>query len=91
MAIYEIQTKIKICGGKIKMSWSEKLGHFSQLGAVRKLPKLKLHSTLNTWVTCPGCRGGGQTVTPHQNGPVDLKMCPHCKGKKKYFNGGLIG
>ena len=53
------------------MSWSEKLGHFSQLGAVRKLPKLKLHSTLNTWVTCPVCRGGGQTVTPHQNGQVD--------------------
>ena len=20
---------------------------------------------------------------------VDLVMCPHCKGKKKYFNGGM--
>ena len=73
------------------MSYSQNLGHVSQLGAVRKLPKLKLHSTLNTWVTCPVCRGGGHTVTPHQNGQVDLMMCPHCKGKKKYFNGALIG
>ena len=68
------------------MSYSQNLGHFSQLGEIRKLPKLKLHSTLNTWVTCRVCRGGGQTVTPQQNGQVDLMMCPHCKGKKKYFN-----
>ena len=71
------------------MSFSQNLGHISQLGEIRKLPKLQ--STLNTWVTCPVCRGGGQTVTPHQNGQVDLMLCPHCKGKKKYFNGDLIG
>ena len=62
------------------------LGLMNNLGPLRKLPKLFLQSTLNTWVTCPVCRGGGQTVTPHQNGQVDLMMCPHCKGRKKYFN-----
>jgi DnaJ-class molecular chaperone len=73
------------------MSYSQNLGHVSQLGEIRKLPKLFLQSTLNTWVTCSVCRGGGHTVTPHQNGQVDLMMCPHCKGKKKFFNGGLDG
>ena len=73
------------------MSFSQNLGHVSQLGALRKLPKLKLHSNLNTWVTCPLCRGGGLNTVPHQNGLVDLITCPHCKGKKKYFNGDLDG
>ena len=54
--------------------------------AKRNLPKLKLASTLNTWVTCPVCRGGGTNSLPHENGQVDLIMCPHCHGKKKYFN-----
>ena len=73
------------------MSYSQNLGHVSQLGEIRKLPKLKLHSTLNTWVTCSLCRGGGLNTIPHHNGQVDLILCPHCKGKKKYFNGGLDG
>ena len=71
------------------MSFSQNLGHISQLGEILKLPKLKLHSTLNTWVTCSVCRGVGLNSVPHQNGQVDLVMCPHCKGKKKYFNGGM--
>tara|TARA_R110000751_G_scaffold279750_1_gene382177 strand:- start:1000 stop:1221 length:222 start_codon:yes stop_codon:yes gene_type:complete len=73
------------------MSFSQNLGHISQLGEIRKLPKLFLQSTLNTWVTCPLCRGGGLNSNPHQNGQVDIILCPHCKGKKKYFNGDLIG
>ena len=68
------------------MSYSQNLGHVSQLGEIRKLPKLKLASTLNTWVTCPVCRGGGTNSLPHENGQDDLIMCPHCHGKKKYFN-----
>ena len=71
------------------MFFSQNLGHNSQLGEIRKLPKLKLHSTLNTWVTCPVCRGGGLNSIPHQNGQVDLMFCPNCKGKKKYFNGDI--
>ena len=67
------------------MSFSQNLGHISQLGEIRKLPKLFLQSTLNTWVTCPVCRGGGLNSIPQ----VDLMLCPHCKGKKKYFNGDL--
>ena len=67
------------------MFFSENLGHFSELGEIKKLPKLKLQSTLNTWVTCPVCRGGGLNTIYKNNGSVDLRFCPHCKGKKKYF------
>jgi len=67
--------------------FSQNLGHFTQLGQYKKLPKLFLHSTLNTWVTCSVCRGTGQNSIIHGNGQVSLRICPHCQGHKKYFNG----
>ena len=68
------------------MQYLKNLGHYSQLGQYRKLPKLKLHSTMNTIVTCPVCRGGGVNSTQHKNGQVSLIMCPNCKGRKIYHN-----
>jgi len=68
------------------MQYLKSLGHWSQLGERTKLPKLFLHSTTSTWVTCAVCRGTGQNSIPHQNGQVSLMLCPHCKGKKKWFN-----
>ena len=65
--------------------FSQNLGHVSQLGEFRKLPKLFLQSTVNTWVTCSLCRGTGQNSIIHNNGQVDLRICPHCQGRKKYF------
>ena len=67
--------------------FSQNLGHVSQLGEYKKLPKLFLHSTDNTWVTCHVCRGGGLSNIIHENGQADLRMCPHCQGRKKYFRG----
>ena len=66
--------------------YRDMLGHWSQLGQFRKLPKLFLHSTMNTWVTCPICRGVGQNSIIHESGQVTLQLCPHCKGTKRYFN-----
>ena len=67
--------------------YSQNLGHFSQLGKYKKLPKLFLHSTKNTWVTCSVCRGTGQNSIIHDSGQVDLRMCVNCQGRKKYFKG----
>jgi len=67
------------------MQYLKNLGHYSQLGAYRKLPKLKLHSTMNTIVTCPVCRGGGTNVTNHGYSICEI-ICPHCKGRKVYCN-----
>ena len=70
------------------MKYLKNLGHYSQLGAYRKLPKLKLHSTMNTIVTCSVCRGQGfNSLQPNKiTGQVPLVMCPHCKGRKVYHN-----
>ena len=67
------------------MQYLKNLGHYSQLGAYRKLPKLKLHSTMNTIVTCPVCRGGGTNSTNHGYSIYEI-MCPNCKGRKIYHN-----
>ena len=68
------------------MQYLKALGHWSKLGEYRQLPKLKLHSTMNTIVTCPVCQGGGVNTTTQSNGMTFLILCPHCKGKKIYRN-----
>ena len=71
------------------MPYLKNLGHWSQLGAYRKLPELKLQSTTNTIVTCSVCRGHGfNSLQPNKiTGQVPLIICPLCKGKKVYYNG----
>jgi len=66
--------------------FSQNLGHFSQLGAFRKLPRLILQTTENTWVTCPLCRGGGLNSRIHDSGQVTLNFCPRCEGRKNISN-----
>ena len=67
------------------MQYLKNLGHWSQLGAYRKLPELKLQSTTNTIVTCSVCRGHGFNSTNHGYSIYQI-ICPHCKGRKVYRN-----
>jgi len=57
------------------------LGPINKLGPLRKLPKLFLHDTKNTFVTCPVCRGHKTSTIAHQNGTASIEYCPCCKGK----------
>ena len=56
------------------------LGPVNKLGPLRKLPKLKLHDTKNTYVTCPVCRGN-RTQTIYNEYSASIQYCPCCKGK----------
>jgi len=56
------------------------LGPINKLGPLRKLPKLFLHDTRNTYVTCPLCRGK-RTMNIYNEYTASIQCCPSCKGK----------
>jgi len=56
------------------------LGPINKLGPLRKLPKLFLHDTKNTFVTCPVCRGN-RCSTIYNDYTASIQYCPCCKGK----------
>ena len=57
------------------------LGPINKLGPLRKLPKLFLHDTKNTLVTCPVCRGHKTSTIMHENGTATIQYCPSWHGK----------
>jgi len=63
------------------------LGPMNNLGPLRKLPKLFLHDTKNTYVTCPVCRGTKCNTIAHENGTASISYCSCCKGTGIIFNG----
>jgi len=63
------------------------LGPINKLGPIRKLPKLFLHDTRNTYVTCPVCRGTKCNTTAHENGTASIFYCSCCQGTGIIFNG----
>ena len=56
------------------------LGPMNQLGPIRKLPKLFLHDTKNTYVTCPVCRGTKCNTIARENRTASIQYCSCCKG-----------
>jgi hypothetical protein len=51
------------------------------------LPKLFLHSTLNTLVCCRVCRGKKIVTVEHTDGLVRLHNCIACHGTGRMKNG----
>ena len=57
------------------------LGLMNNLGPLRKLPKLFLHNTKNTYVTCTVCRGTKCNTIMHENGTATIQYCGCCNGR----------
>jgi len=56
------------------------LGSMNQLGALRHMPKLFLHTTKNTYVPCPVCRATKCNVIMHDDYTATYQHCTRCQG-----------